>query len=154
MPTGAFNICCPTGFLSPSVGTAPSAPRLGRPRRSFSPPSPPILRCPRCPFCAALGAHFAPSSAVVEEKKIEAPMAPHISGACGAHSFKYFRRVMRIPNMCLVLKLDNGKVVSTNGQTDRITDRQNHRVTEPSSTVLVYRFMRFSFEIYIYINVG
>ena len=28
------------------------------------------------------------------------------------HSFKNFRRVMRIPNMYLVLKLDNGKVVS------------------------------------------
>ena len=35
--------------------------------------------------------------------------------------------------MCLVLKLDNGKVVSiANEQTDRIKD--------PSSTVLVYRF--------------
>ena len=35
--------------------------------------------------------------------------------------------------MCLVLKLDNGKVVSiANSQTDRIT--------EPSSTVLLYRF--------------
>ena len=40
---------------------------------------------------------------------------------------------MRIPNICLVLKLDNGKVVS-------IANEQNHRVTEPSSTVLVYRF--------------
>ena len=38
--------------------------------------------------------------------------------------------------MCLVLKLDNGKVVSiANEQTDRVTDR----VTEPSTTVLVYR---------------
>ena len=35
------------------------------------------------------------------------------------HSFKNLRRVMRIPNMCLVLKLDNGKVVSiANGQTE------------------------------------
>ena len=45
------------------------------------------------------------------------------------------RRLMRIPNMCLVLKLDNGKVVSiadeqTESQTDRITNRQNHRQTE------------------------
>ena len=40
---------------------------------------------------------------------------------------------MRIPNMCLVLKLDNGKVFFlANGQT--------HRVTQPSSTVLVYRY--------------
>ena len=37
--------------------------------------------------------------------------------------------------MCLVLKLDNGKVVSiANGQSDR--------VTEPSSTELVYRYKR------------
>ena len=40
--------------------------------------------------------------------------------------------------MCLVLKLDNGKVVSiANGQ----TDRQSDRVTEPSTTVLVYRYL-------------
>ena len=40
-------------------------------------------------------------------------------GAYGAHSFRYFHRVIRIPNMCLVLKLDNGKVVSIkNGQTE------------------------------------
>ena len=59
-----------------------------------------------------------------KKKKFGAPMAPHI--------FQNFRKVMRIPNMCLVLKLDNGKVVSiANGQTDRIT--------EPSSTVSIYR---------------
>ena len=54
-------------------------------------------------------------------------------GAYGApNGFKVFRRVMRIPNKCLVLKLDNGKVVSIpNEQTDRITERP--------STVLVYR---------------
>ena len=50
-------------------------------------------------------------------------------------------RAMRIPNMCL-LKLDNGKVVSIANehnyrQTDRIT------ITEPSSTVLVYRYYFF-----------
>ena len=33
--------------------------------------------------------------------------------------------------MCLVLKLDNGKVVS-------IASGQTHRVTQPPSTVLVY----------------
>ena len=41
---------------------------------------------------------------------------------------------MRIPNMCLVLKLDNGKVVF-------IASGQSDRVTEPSSTVLVYRYI-------------
>ena len=34
---------------------------------------------------------------------------------------------MRVPNICLVLKLDNGKVVSiAHEQTDRQTDTQNH----------------------------
>ena len=48
-----------------------------------------------------------------------APSAPVLGIAFGAHSFKDVRRVMRIPNMCLVLKLDNGKVVSiANGQTE------------------------------------
>ena len=48
-----------------------------------------------------------------------APAAPVLGVACGAHNFKYVRRVMRIPNMCLVLKLDNGKVVSiANEQTE------------------------------------
>ena len=39
-------------------------------------------------------------------------------GACGApNGFKNLTHFMRIPNMCLVLKLDNGKVVSiANGQ--------------------------------------
>ena len=47
------------------------------------------------------------------------PSAPVLGVACGAHNFKNVRRVMRIPNMCLVLKLDNGKVVSiANGQTE------------------------------------
>ena len=36
---------------------------------------------------------------------------------------------MRIPNMCLVLKLDNGKVVSiANEQTDRKTESHSHPV--------------------------
>ena len=49
------------------------------------------------------------------KKIIGAPAAPH--------SFKNFRKVTRIPNMCLVLKLDNGKIVSiANGQTDRHTE--------------------------------
>ena len=40
-----------------------------------------------------------------------------------------FRMAMSIMNMCLVLKLNNGKVVSIeHGQMDRQTDRQNHPV--------------------------
>ena len=59
--------------------------------------------------------------AAVRGKKIGVPRVPQVSGAPVApHSFKNFRRVMRIPNMCLVLKLDNGKVVS-------IANGQNHR---------------------------
>ena len=61
----------------------------------------------------------------VKEKKIGAPAVPH--------SFKIFRRVMRIQNIYLALKLDNRKGVSiANEQTDRITDR----VTQLSSSVL------------------
>ena len=41
---------------------------------------------------------------------------------------------MGIRNMCLVLKLDNGKVVS-------IVDEQTDRRTEPPSMVLVYRYI-------------
>ena len=60
-----------------------------------------------------------PLAAVKKSDKI-------IWGASAApNGFKNFRRAMRIPNMYLVLKLDNGKVVS-------IADGQNHRVTEPS----------------------
>ena len=40
---------------------------------------------------------------------------------------------MRIPNMCLVLKLDNGKVVS-------IAHEQTHRITDTPSSALVYRY--------------
>ena len=42
---------------------------------------------------------------------------------------------MRIPNICLVLKLDNGKVVSI---ADEKTHGQTDRLTKPPSTVLVY----------------
>ena len=57
-------------------------------------------------------------------KPFGAPTAPLLGGVCGPHSFKNFRRVLRIPNMCLVLKLDNGKVVSiANEQTESQTDR-------------------------------
>ena len=75
----------------------------------------------------APGAHLPPPLAAVKEKVIK------IWGACGAHSFNNFRRVMRIPNMCLVLKLDNRKVVSiANEQTESQTDR----IMPTSSTVL------------------
>ena len=57
------------------------------------------------------------------KREFGAPSAPPISDVT---------RSMRIPNVCLVLKLDNGKVVC-------IANRQTHRVTQPSSTVLVYR---------------
>ena len=58
----------------------------------------------------------------------------------GQPPLKDFRWAMWIPNMCLALKLDNGKVVSiANEQTDRQNHKQNRRITEPSSTVLVYR---------------
>ena len=40
-----------------------------------------------------------------KRKKIGAPAAP-------PNCFKNFHWAMKIPNMCLVLKLDNGKVVS------------------------------------------
>ena len=60
-----------------------------------------------------------------KRKKIGVPAVPH--------SFKNFSKIMRIPNMCLVLKLDNGKVVSianeqNHRQTDRITELQSHPV--------------------------
>ena len=62
-----------------------------------------------------MGAESAPSGAAVSA-------AIKIIG-----DFKNFRGVMRIPNMCLLLKLDNGKMVFiANGQ----PDRQNHRTIQ------------------------
>ena len=57
------------------------------------------------------------------------PSAP-FWGTCGApNGFKNLTRSMRIRNMCLVLKLDNGKVVSiANGQIDRQTESHSHPV--------------------------
>ena len=56
------------------------------------------------------------------KKKIKAPGAPH---SCKEN----VRGIMRIPNMCLVLKLNNEKVVSiAKEQTDAQTDAQNHSV--------------------------
>ena len=61
-------------------------------------------------------------------------------GACGApNGFKNVTRSLGIPIMCLVLKSDNGKVVSI---ANRLTvESQNHGITEPSSTVLLYRYI-------------
>ena len=73
----------------------------------------PLLGAPLAPF---LGAPLVPLSG--------APLAPLLGGACGSQNgFKNFRWGMRIPNMCLVLKLDNGKVIS-------IADGQNHRAIQ------------------------
>ena len=70
----------------------------------------------------------------LQRPEFRTPSALLLQGACGPpNDFKYLTRAMRIPNMCLVLKLNNGKVVS-------ITNEQSDRVTEPSSTVLVYRY--------------
>ena len=54
-----------------------------------------------------------------------------IWGAFGApNGFKNVTRSMRIPNMCLLLKLDNGKVVSiANGHSDRITEPHSNRIS-------------------------
>ena len=64
-----------------------------------------------------------------DKKKIRAPPPRLSGGACGApNGFKNVTRSMKIPNMCLVLKLDNGKVVSiANGQNHRQTDRHTDR---------------------------
>ena len=57
-------------------------------------------------------------------------------GAQGApNGFKNLTRSMRIPNMCLVLKLDNEKVVS-------IANEQNHRQTDiQSDRAVQYRII-------------
>ena len=83
---------------------------------------------------------------VKRKHKFGAPAAPQISGAFVApNGFKNFRWAMRrIPNMGFILKLDNGKVVS-------IAEEQIDRITEPPSTVLVYRYIYTS--IYTRINI-
>ena len=60
------------GFHLPSVGTAPSAPRL---------------ECLRRPFCAALGGGKNKNFGRLWRPKFRAPVAPQVSGACGAPSF-------------------------------------------------------------------
>ena len=65
--------------------------------------------------------HTLPSAALKMGIKFRPPRVPISGGACGApNSFKDVTRSTRIPNMCLVLKLDNGKVVF-------IANEQNHR---------------------------
>ena len=67
--------------------------------------------------------------------KFGAPMVPQISGAFGTpNGFKNLTRSMRIPNMCLVLKSDNGKVVS-------IANEQNHRQTESCQHPVPYYYI-------------
>ena len=104
----------------------------------------PPLGCPRCPFgkpppkaavkekkkkkkWGARGASFGVAGTTFgggKKNNIGAPTAPQKVLQC-------FRRAMKIPNVCLVLKLDNGKVVSIAvEQTDRITDGQNHRAIQ------------------------
>ena len=62
--------------------------------------------------------------------KFRAPPAPLSGGACGAtNGFKNVTRSIGIPNMCLVLKSDNGKVVFI---ANRQIESQNHGITEPS----------------------
>ena len=82
-----------------------------------------------------------PSAAVEEnEKKLGAPYGAAEFATFGdgkknwsdwstPNGFKDFRRAMRIPNMCLVLKLDNEELVSiANEQTESKTESQSHPV--------------------------
>ena len=93
------------GFLSPSGGAAPSAPV--RQTAAFSGGERKVKNLARdAPHLEAL-------------KKVK-----NIWGACGAQNgFKNFRWAIKIPNMCLFLKLDKGKVVS-------IANEQNHRAIQ------------------------
>ena len=63
-------------------------------------------------------------------------MVPHVSGAFGVHSFKNFRRV--IMDSEYVLSFEIGQRESS-FYSER-TELQTDRITEPSSTILVYRF--------------
>ena len=63
-----------------------------------------------------------PPSATFPSPSGGAPPLGHPWHAVGASKFS---RVMRIPNMCLVLKLDNGKVVSI---ADEQIESQSHPV--------------------------
>ena len=93
----------------------------------------------------AYGAAFvAPSAPVKEETKSwgarGAPLGVAAYAAFGGdkknwsafgapNGLRNLTRAMRIPNMCLVLKLDNGKVVSiANEQNYRQTESPNHQV--------------------------
>ena len=113
------------GFPSPSGGVAPSAPPLGHLRRPFGRPPPSAAVKEKKKNWGAMGAPVGASAyAAFGDEKIKN------SGAYGAsNGFKNVTRSLRIPNMCLVLKLDNGKVVSiANGQNHRWTESPNHPV--------------------------
>ena len=61
--------------------------------------------------------------------------APPLGGAYGApNGLKNLSWAMRIPNMCLILKLDNGKVVS---MANEQTNRQNHRAMQYRISILI-----------------
>ena len=93
----------PLRSVSPSEGAAPLAPPLGHLRLPFGKP---------------------PPSAAVKEKKYifwrHIYLGPYIFKIYISNHIKILSRAMRIPNMCLILKLDNGKVIS-------IANGQNHR---------------------------
>ena len=82
---------------------------------------------------------------MVEEKKMgflgrpmfRAPSAPFLGGACGAHSFKKLPQGHEDSEY--VLNFEIGQWES--GFYSEQTDRQNHGITEPSSTVLLYRHL-------------
>ena len=99
----------------------------------------------------------APPSAVflLKKKKLWRPFGAAVKnnnnnrGSCGVpNGFKNVRRPMRISNMCLDLKLDNGKVVFIeHKQTDRHTDRHNHRQTDKATVRYQYidiQFIKFT----------
>ena len=113
-------------FLSPSGEGAPPAPPLGHPRRPLGKP-PRRRRRVKWRRKKNWGAWSAPHWAVLKKK-----------GACGAlNDFKNYRRTMRLPNMCLVLKLDNGKVVSiANEQTESQTESCQHPVPYSNIDIL------------------
>ena len=68
----------------------------------------------------------APGLVVVKEKRKK----------IGVPDFRNFCRAMRIPNMCLVLKLDNGKVVTmADEQTDGEKPPTNTTQTRETATI-------------------
>ena len=74
----------------------------------------------RQPKYSNLGVSLAYAAFGGDKKKLGCLWCPVQGAMQHPKWFKYLTRSMRIPNMCLVLKLDNGKVVSiANGLSDR-----------------------------------